>query len=112
TMTPVSMVGGLPLSGGLAAAVQLEPDGLRLFNFATLVVEPPQSLSPNQETSFAWDQAGDDFHLFPMQTPNSTRRENARGSALALNPRGLIFKLLHFSGYGVGSGTDADRAAQ
>src|SRR5215510_4056893 len=32
-MTPVSAVGGLPLSGGLAAAVQLEPDGLRLFNF-------------------------------------------------------------------------------
>ena len=112
TMTPVSMVGGLPLSGGLAAAVQLEPGGLRLFNFATLLIEPPQSLSPNQETSFAWDQDGNDLHLFPMQTPNGTRRENARGIGLPLNPRGLIFKLLHFSGYGVGSGTDGDRAAQ
>lgn len=112
TMTPVTAVGGLPLSGGLAAAVQLEPDGLRLFNMATLVIEPPQSVSPSLETSFAWDQTGDDFHLFPMLPPSSIQRENVKASGPQLSPRGLVFKLLHFSGYGVGSGTDADRAAQ
>jgi hypothetical protein len=110
TMTPVSTVSGLPLSGGLAAAVRLEPDGLRLFNFATLIIEPPQSVSPNQETSFAWDQAGDDFHLFPMQTPNSTQRENARGSGAPLNPRPhlQVAPLQRLRRHG----TDGDRAAQ
>jgi hypothetical protein len=111
TMTPVRAVGGLPLSGGLAAAVQIEPAGLRLFEFATLVIEPAQSVPASQETSFAWDQAGDDFHLFPMLPPSSIQRENGKGGQ-QLNPRSPVFNLLHFSGYGIGSGTDADRAAQ
>ena len=111
TMTPITSIGSLPIGGGLAAAVRLEPDGLRLFEFATLVIEPPQSVLPSLETPFAWDQAGSDFHLFPMQLPSRIQRDNARGGQ-QLNTRGLVFKVLHFSGYGVGSGSDADRAAQ
>ena len=37
TLTPVGAVDGLPFSGGLAGAVQLAPDGLRLFEPATLI---------------------------------------------------------------------------
>ncbi|HEU4389142.1 MAG TPA: hypothetical protein VFV34_15175 [Blastocatellia bacterium] len=112
TMTPVDSVGGLPLSGGLAAAVKLEPAGLRLWKSATLVIEPPQAVSPDSETGFSWDEPGSDFHLFSLELPSRIQRENSSSAGLQLNPRGLVFKVLHFSGYGVGNATDADRAAQ
>ena len=39
-MTPVASAGGIPLSGNLVGAVQLEPEGLVLFQLATLTMEP------------------------------------------------------------------------
>jgi hypothetical protein len=112
TMTPVNSIEGLPLSGGLAAAVQVEPAGLQLWKYATLVIEPVDAVAPAFETGFSWDESGSDFHLYSLQLPSRIQRENSNGSGLQLNPRGLVFKLLHFSGYGVGAGTDADRDAQ
>ena len=46
-----------------------------------------------------------------MQLPSRIQRENAKGGQ-QLNTRGLVFEVLHLSGYGVGRGSDADRAAQ
>ena len=39
-MTPVAQVGLFPLSGDLVAAVQLEPEGLLLWEPASLTIEP------------------------------------------------------------------------
>jgi hypothetical protein len=40
TMTPVTSVSGLPAGGAFHAGVQLEPDGLMLFQPAQLTIEP------------------------------------------------------------------------
>lgn len=96
TMTPVSSAERLPLSGGLVTAVQLEPEGLRLWQPATLLIEPPVAISGTEEFPFAWSRMGEDFHLYPLQ----------------LDPSSLAMKLAHFSTYGIGRGSDADREAQ
>ncbi len=94
-MTPVSGVGGLPLSGGLVAAVDLKPDGLQLMKPAKLTIKPPGSVPLEEQTGFSYHADGEDFHLQPLDF----------GAQLS-------FSLTHFSAYGVGRGTDADRAAQ
>jgi hypothetical protein len=96
SMTPVRAVDGLPLSGGLLAAVQLAPEGLRMRKLVTLSIESTRSFSADELTGFAWLEDGKDFHLYPT---------NAAGSATAM-------KLMHFSGAGIGRGTAADRSAQ
>jgi hypothetical protein len=96
SMTPVSALDNLPLSGGLAAGVQLEPDSLWLMLPATLVITPTQALAPESQDYFAYRGAGDDWHAYPPLTSTA---------ALALSVQ-------HFSGYGVGSGSEADRAQQ
>jgi hypothetical protein len=97
TMVPAGSIPDLPLSGGLAGggAVQLGPDGLILLKAATLVIQPSSPLSIDQQSPFAWHASGEDFHLFP----------------LTLDPATLTMELIHFSGYGAGSGTSGDRAA-
>ncbi len=97
TMTPVTSVDRLPLSGGLVSAVQLGPEGLRFFEPVTLIISPPGVVSVDEETTFAWRGTGEEFILFP---PDPTAQ-----SAVTLS----IFRL---SGYGVGRGSSGDRAAQ
>src|SRR5438105_618387 len=96
TMTPVAQTTNLPFSGGLVAAVQLEPSGLRLFQLATLTVLTPRPVPLDAETPIAWHRDGRDLYLHP----------------LAVDPQTMTFKLLHFSGVGVSNGTSAERAAQ
>ncbi len=96
TMTPVSFAEGLPLSGGLVAAVRLEPEGLRLWEPATLLIEPPVPVSVIEEFPFAWRRMGEHFHLYPLQP----------------DPSSLTMRVVHFVTYGIGRGTDADRVAQ
>ena len=69
TMTPVSSVAGLPLSGGLVAGVQLEPHGLMLLKPAELVIESPDAGPLPAQTAFLFHEDGADFHLYPMQAP-------------------------------------------
>ena len=95
-LAPVSAIGGLPFAGGLTAGAQLAPEGLRLAEPATLEIEPPSVPAAQEATFFAWLGDGEDFHLYPPE----------RGEP------GLVMSLNHFSGYGVGSGTDAERAEQ
>ena len=54
TMTPVSSIDGLPLSGGLAAAVSLAPAGLQLFQPAILTIVPARAVALAEEITFAW----------------------------------------------------------
>jgi len=95
-MTPISTIERLPLSGGLSAAVQLEPEGLLLFQPATLVIDSPIPIAAAQEMTFAWRGTGEEFFLYPPD-PVGT-------SAISLT-------LSHFSGYGGGRGTSADASA-
>lgn len=94
TMTPFAGLGGLPLSGGLVAGVQLEPDGLWVSDPATLVITPARDIPAAEQSFFSHQGLGRDFHLFPPEL----------GAAMTL-------KLPHFSGYGVAQGTEAERAA-
>ncbi len=103
TMTPLSGVGGLPLSGGLKAGVQLEPAGLQFLQPVTMTITAPDGqLGPvADQAPFLYHQGGSDFHLYPVLTPD----EGAPSS-----PDSVKIELTHFSTTGVGSGTAADRA--
>lgn len=94
TLTPVTAVERLPLSGGLVGAATFEPEGLRLLQFATLTIEPTAMPPVSEQVGFAFHGGGEEFHLAP----------------LSIKPA-LELKLIHFSGAGVGRGTEADQEA-
>ena len=96
TLTPVSSIGGLPLSGGLSAAVHVEPEGLVLYDSATLTIEPAAAVPRGEAITFSYQGAGAEFFLQPP-----------------LPIAGAIrLPVLHFTGFGVGRGTQADLDAQ
>jgi hypothetical protein len=93
-MTPVQSADDLPMSGGLQAAVRLQPDGLQFDKEVELTVTLPSANSPAGDqtlTGFAFRGDGEEVHLHPV-TPL---------------PGGTQFKvkLFHFSGYGGGNAT-------
>jgi hypothetical protein len=92
TLTPVEAVEGLPFSRGFGGAVQLSPDGLRLFAHATLSVQPARPLLPTEQVFFGWAGEGADLHLVPSTD-------------------GVTMKLLHFSGYGIAGAAPGERRA-
>ncbi len=95
TLTPVSRIDRLPYSGGLIAGVELEPEGLRLRVPATLTIDPAVSPAPpNHILTYAYAKGGENLILYP----------GLDGDAVAL-------PILHFSGYGAGSGTAGDAEA-
>lgn len=96
TLIPVSSIDGLPLSGGLTAAVQLQPEGLMLMSPATLTIEPDKPMPADELTAFGYRGKGDDLYLTPHEL-DSTR---------------ITMDVTHFSGNGIGLGTDADRSTQ
>ena len=97
TLTPIASIDGLPLSGG-ATAVHIRPEGLRLHQPATLLIQSPRPIATEGKTStaFGFHRTGDEFHLYP-----ATLEQNR-----------ATLQLMHFSGYGAGSGTDAEIASQ
>jgi len=94
TLTPVTSIGGLPFSGGLQAAVQIAPDGLYLYQVATLSIAPATAVLSSKQIGFGYYGGGTEFHLE------------------ALTTTGLVFGIQHFSGYGAGLGTAADVSQQ
>jgi hypothetical protein len=82
---------GLPLSGGLVAAVHLEPEGLRFNSPVMLRIEPAREVPVQQQVGLGYLGDGSDLHLYPLE----------RGRALTM-------RLLHFSGFGIGLGTMVD----
>src|SRR2546428_405092 len=98
TMIPVAAFKQIPLSGGLRAAVQLQPEGLRLQAPATLTIDAaqPLGLTGQKPIAFGYHGDGDGLYLFPAVISGSHAE----------------FALMHFSGYGAGSGTDGDVQAQ
>ena len=98
TLTPLTEAEGLPLSGGAVAGVQLEPEGLLLFHAATLTVEGPATAgtAAGRPRAVAWNAAGRNVHRMPWSGADGRR----------------ALRIVHFSGYAVGSETDEDAAAE
>ncbi len=96
TMMPISSIGGFPFAGGLIAGVDLKPSGLALLKPATLKIVPSSAVSAAALTPFSYHGSGNDFQLAPLD-PDSAAIE---------------LWVTHFSGSGIGSGTDAERDQQ
>src|SRR4051794_3692176 len=101
TLTPVSAIGGLPLSGGLVAGVQIDTDALQLAKPAQLVIQR-QGLAPApSQVAFGYHNAGSDFFLSPFgQRPPGYPSD------------AITIPVLHGGGYGIANATAADVAAQ
>ncbi len=91
TMTVVSAMPGLPLSGGIAAAVDFQPAGLQFLKPATLTIEPASPIPADRQVFLAYDGDGENIRLHPPIYDRS-------------NPARIAMLVSHFSGYGVGSG--------
>ena len=92
SMTPVAAVAGLPTSGEVTYAVQLEPSGLELYDFATLTIEPVDELPIDEQIPFGYEGSGEGMFV----------------ALPALDDPGITIRILHFSGYGVTKGLLAD----
>src|SRR3954453_9479083 len=101
TLTPVTAIGGLPLSGGLVAGVQIDTDALQLAKPAQLVIQR-QGLAPApSQVAFGYHNAGSDFFLSPF----GQRPPGYPSDAIAI-------PVLHGGGYGIANATAAEVAAQ
>jgi hypothetical protein len=96
TMTDVAQIGGLPLSGGLRAAVELQPEGLPFNEPARLDITAPDPLNDATTLGFGARTDGSQFALQPSYNTNRT----------------VSLYLWHFSLAGAGNGTAGDAHAQ
>lgn len=96
TMTDVPEIGGLPLSGGLRAAVDLQPEGLMFDLPARLGITLPPGVEVGSQMGFGARPDGSQFALQPTISTEST----------------VYLDLWHFSLAGTGSGTAGDAQAQ
>jgi hypothetical protein len=101
TMTPAKGVTGLPLSGGMAGAVDLEPAGLALYEPAILRITPAAAPAGPIVVGFAFDQAGANFHLYPTTPPANT-------AAVPTSAASVTMGLNTIRPAGAGSGTQAN----
>ena len=84
TMTPIASISGGDLPSAAVLGVDLQPSGLRLFEFADLSIAPPQ-LSPTANIAgFTYEGDGDDLHRYPA----------------ALDAGRILLHVIHFSGAG------------
>ncbi len=91
-MTPITSMDGLPLAEGLAAGVQLEPEGMTFYDAVTLTIKPAETLPVDQTLPIG--SSGETGALYiPFIEPD---RDTIR------------LKLLHFSSAGVSKGFLAD----
>lgn len=90
-MIPLSRLDGMPFGSG-PLAVQLEPEGLQLYETAVLTITPPQSLPVDQQLFFGYSGMGEDLVLVPPVVDSSE----------------IKLQIFHFSGYGVTKGFLAD----
>jgi len=91
TMTAVKSLDGAPLSNNTPTAVQLEPSGLFFKEMATLTIVPAKEIPAKEQIIFGYEGDGQDYHLAVIE-PKSKE---------------IKIKLMHFSGAGVGSGSDS-----
>jgi hypothetical protein len=80
-MTPISSVAGLSPTVHFIAGVHIEPEGLRLFNLATLTVTLGSAVPVTQQVPIASSGLGQSSYLYPLQ----------------LGTPQIVFRLMHFS---------------
>lgn len=98
TLTPITAVDGLPFSGELVGGVQMAPEGLRLFQPATLTIESPKTVAAKgfETVAFAYHQNGEGLYLNTAEV---------KGNLLTL-------EVWHFSGEGAAQATSAEIQTQ
>jgi hypothetical protein len=98
TLTPVSAADGLPFSGGLVGAVQMAPEGLRLFAPAVLRIESPRTVADNgfETVAFAYRKDGEGLYLNPAEAKDGA----------------LTMEVWHFSGGGGAQATPTEIQTQ
>jgi len=94
TMTPIESMDGLPLDDGLAAGVQLEPEGMTFYDFVTLTIEPGEAIPLDQQIPIGTSGMEGAVYIPLIDSASTTVR----------------LKLLHFSSGGVAKGYLADLA--
>ena len=92
TMTPIESMEGLPLEDGLAAGVQLEPEGATFYDFVTLTIEPGEAIPVEQQLPI-----GSSGETGAVYIP-----------FIDLDPDTIRLRLMHFSSAGVSKGYLAD----
>ena len=115
TLKSISAIPNLPLSGGLMAAVFIEPSTLVFDIPATLSMVLPQGApAPAGPLSmaFSFQEDGANFHLYPLDGSAGQSSQGARLARLAAvsGPPNLA-NILYGGGYGKGSGTAQDVSA-
>lgn len=95
TLTPVRALDGLPLGGGLSAAVQIDPEDLQFAEPATLTIQPTKAEDAQSPVGFAYHGQGDEFHLYLAWASGAT----------------VNVPLMHSGGYGMGKGSADDIGA-
>jgi hypothetical protein len=88
TMTALTAINGLPAGASFNSGVQLEPDGLVLFEPALLTIEPISPVSPDMIIPLGWHGTGQGVYLNAVQ-PQAEK---------------LTFLLPHFSGVSLAMG--------
>lgn len=118
-LTAVQEIGGMPLDGGMLAAVKIEPEGLPLADAATLSITLPNGLPDDKLSTlgFAFSGAGTEFHLrpaFEQSPPTSFVPQQGAGghSAAPTVRRGkktiIILPVMELKGNGAGRGSAAN----
>jgi hypothetical protein len=107
TLTPVSSIDNLPLSGGLLGAVQISPE-IEFYNYATLSIQPASAAPANATVvSFAAENTGVEFYLLATAKTATTtlqaQQDDAPLPTLRLDRAGT---------YGAGAGTTEDVRGQ
>jgi len=90
-MTPVKHLDGMPF-GSETLAVELEPEGLFLFNAATLTIAPVENIPLDQQILIGYQGKGENLTLALPVVDSSE----------------IQIQTMHFSGYGVSKGFLAD----
>jgi hypothetical protein len=65
TMTPIVSISGGDLPSATMFGVDLQPSGLRLYEFAELCITPPQLDPTANVAGFSYEGEGDDLHRYP-----------------------------------------------
>ena len=88
-LTPVTSISGIPFGSERTYAVQLSPEGLFFQNFAILTITPAVEIPIGEQIMFGYQGIGSDLLLAAPVADSSEIKIN----------------VLHFSGYGVTSGS-------
>jgi hypothetical protein len=84
TMTPIVSISGGDLPSATVFGVDLQPSGLRLYEFADLSITPPQ-LDPHANVAgFSYEGEGEDLHRYPAVVDGGQ----------------ILLHVIHFSGAG------------